>query len=281
MKLYKEFERRAFEIPPDLPRGSEKTIATEKKYRRKGVRQGSGGNTRLIVDFLQDKREDRRNIARGLIIWREAYKSFFGLTKIKIDSIDIRLLKKLLEQYDIDEFSRKVLVFFYEYRFERWYRERQLVPKIPGLLKNWNRIAVLERKFLPQINQYFKYQSFYDFLGLQPLVEIKNKIPFGLDLPDDIKKEGFQLRDIILIDDRRLIIVDQNGIKRECYAYCHFGYQYDVITNSIKVANKNILWLKMDEINDFYLNQWRTKDLQMEDKRVEFDYNMLKNKDKL
>jgi hypothetical protein len=224
------------------------------------------------VTGLLEMKENTNKFTQGLVLWRKAMYSFFGLEHLKISSAEIKILKSLWGMVSEDEFLFNLFLLMYEYKFTKWYRQRQLVPSLFSLSKNWNRLSLMQQKFLNLFELYKKNKDFYNFLGLQPFVIIEdNKVPFGLNLPVDIRNKGYQMRDIIRIEGRRLILIDFNGDLFEVMGYCHFGYKVDNITQEFVESHNEVLWVELDKVKDVHLRLWFNKDLLLQDARKEIE----------
>jgi hypothetical protein len=117
-----------------------------------------------------------------------------------------------------------------------------------------------------------RFRDFFDFLGLQPLVIIKdNLIPLGLDLTEDIKGRGYRFCDVLEIDRRRLKIFMNNCESSTVFAYAHFGQVYDKITGKIKnVDTDEVIYMRLEEITDVHKRVWFDKQWCMVDKKMEY-----------
>lgn len=221
-----------------------------------------------LGDSAIKKDEIKRNLTRAIVFWRNFYVRFFNIKAIKIDSIDIRLLRNLVAQCSIDELEIAMAIYFYQCKFDRWFRERHIAPSIPKFVKHFNSLIIRKNSFETLLNEFKINMTFYDFLGLNPLVRIIDmKLPFGFDLPEEVKKRGLFMRDIIQINGRQFILVNEQGKKEEGLAYCHFGFRRDFITNELIVDNNKILIKPISEFTKSYLAVWWDKKLAENSKR--------------
>lgn len=230
-----------------------------------------------MVDFetLEAEKSKGSLIASALKIWKDCYWRFFKIKHARVDGVDVKILNTILRDIDFDlwKFEGLCYAFFNEHKTKQYFRERNLMPKISKLCKFRDEFLEKARSFTGVVSQFHKYREIYDILGIHPLTKISNEIVFGLDLPDFFKKEGYDMCDVYRIEGRSIWILDRESLKlKEILGYAHFGEDIDPITNEITMVNSDdLIFLKLDEINEFYKKFWHDKTLRMRTRRKEFE----------
>jgi hypothetical protein len=224
--------------------------------------------------LVELRKAESQNLVDAIKVWKDCFMRFYGVYKIRLDAVDIKCLKSMLSflDFDMSKFESLCCAFFHEHKFKRYFRERNLVPTIPRLLKYRNEFMSNLRFVEARLEMFRRFRRFFDFLGLQPLVTIKDGvIPFGLDLPEDLRREGYRFCDVIEIDRRKMKIFRSDGENVTVFGYAHFGQVFDEITKKVRsVDTDEVMLLRIEDITDFEMQFWFDKRWSMVDKKKEY-----------
>jgi len=236
----------------------------------KKLTNSSSGEKKLVLKPKKLKKRKRMTIeqqkllSRLIAFWRDLYFIFFGLSRIRIDHIDIRILKTIIDKYEDEKLiCGAMMALFDTCRFDEYYASRRIYPKIPSLSKNWNRFASMYLGFdIDIVDRFRKWRKVFEALKMVPTVRLKRDwIPFGLDIPENIKGNGFSMSCVYELDGRDAVLVDRNGKKKIVRMYAHYCFKNDPVTGRlIDIGEKYVV--KVTPLNfEQYWGRWFDKTL--------------------